>query len=247
MLIKKTNIYDKGTIDLKHNITPVSKKKYIESESQMDYAPLESHETDTHLIEDADRQADEIINAANDEAQRIIEEANASQDELKMKAVEDGIEEGKKIGEEQINESISSAFETLNNAIKERKKIIKDSEPEIARLSLKIAEEIIRREVGQDKEIIMNIIIDALSKISDRENVIIRVNNDDSEYIKKNKDKISGMLDGIKNISIMEDLNIESGGCVIETNLGYIDARINTRLALIESAMKKVENSSESK
>ena len=88
----------------------------------------------------------------------------------------------------------------------------------------------------------MNIITDSLSKISDRENIIIRINKDDAEYLKKNKDKISSLLDGVKNISILEDPNIESGGSVIETNLGYIDARISTRLSLIEQAMKKVEN-----
>lgn len=242
MLIKKTNIFDKGTIDLKQNIQAVFPGKHADNESAGAYIPRGTHELDSHMLEDANAQADEIIAAANDEAQRIIEEANASQEEIKRKATEDGMDEGKKIGEEQINESISSAFETLNSAIKERKRIIKDSEPEIARLSLKIAEQIIRKEVSQDKEIIMNIITDSLGKISDRENVIIRVNNEDSEYIKKNKDKISGMLDGVKNISIIEDPNIEPGGCVIETNLGYIDARINTRLSLIEAAMKKVEN-----
>ena len=48
------------------------------------------------------------------------------------------------------------------------------------------------------------------------------------------------MLDGVKSFSIIEDSNIEPGGCVIETNLGFIDARIATKLKSIEEALKKV-------
>ncbi|MEK7375983.1 MAG: FliH/SctL family protein, partial [Candidatus Margulisiibacteriota bacterium] len=73
------------------------------------------------------------------------------------------------------------------------------------------------------------------------ENIIIKVNREDAEQLKQNKEKIAGLVDGVKNLSIIEDSQIEPGGCIIETNLGYVDARISTKLSLIEQQMKRVE------
>ena len=54
------------------------------------------------------------------------------------------------------------------------------------------------------------------------------------------------MLDGVKSFSILEDSGIEPGGCVIETNLGFIDAKISTKLKSIEEALRKVSTEEES-
>jgi flagellar biosynthesis/type III secretory pathway protein FliH len=46
----------------------------------------------------------------------------------------------------------------------------------------------------------------------------------------------------VKSFSIIEDANIEPGGCIIETNLGFIDARIATKLKSIEEALQRVSS-----
>lgn len=249
-IIKKTNTFEKGTINLKHEV-----KDFIPHEEKRVEMPVpqaefqispEMQEINEQMLEDSRFEAEKIISDAHDEAAKIIEEANLRADEIRQKSVQEGIEKGIKQGEEQVTDTMSSALETLNEAVKERKKIIKDSEAELVRLAIKIAEHVIHKEVTVDKEIVMSIIADALGKMSDRENIIIRVSKEDAEYVKKFKDKIAGMMDGVKSISIIEDSFMEPGGCVIETNLGYVDARIATKISLIEQAMKKVEKPSDS-
>jgi flagellar biosynthesis/type III secretory pathway protein FliH len=90
------------------------------------------------------------------------------------------------------------------------------------------------------RDVCLNIVAEAIARVSDREQIIVRVNRDDAEYLKRYKDRLSGMLDGVKSFSIIEDNNVEPGGCVIETNLGFIDAKIGTKIKSIESALKKV-------
>lgn len=180
------------------------------------------------------KEAENIVKKAEQEAQKIREEAR-----------QEGIKLGKEEGKKEYEDKIKEALEVLNKAVKERKKIIKDSESEILRLSLKAAEQIIRSEVSLHRDVCLNIVSEAISRVSDREQIIVRVNREDSEYIKKFKDRLTSMLDGVKSFSVLEDSSVEPGGCVIETNLGYVDARISTKIKALAEAFKKVEEKEE--
>lgn len=177
------------------------------------------------------------IPKAKDAAEKIIDQAYLEAENIREQAKEEGRLEGR----DEAATNIAEALETLNQATKERKRIIKDAEPEILRLSLKVAEQIIRSEVSLHRDVCLNIVSEAIGRVSDREQILIKVNREDAEYLKRYKDRLTGMLDGVKSFSIIEDANVEAGGCVIETNLGFIDARISTKLQSIEEALKKVE------
>ena len=181
-----------------------------------------------------------------EKAREIIEQARQESERIKQAVRAEGIEEGKKEGLAQVADQVHEAAETLNQAVKGRKKIIKDAESEILRLALKVAEQVIRSEVTMHRDVILNIVSEALGRVSDRETVIIKAHRDDVEHIKKYKDRLAGIVDGVKNFSILEDSQVEPGGVVIETNLGYVDARISTKLKAIEEALKKLEEKEES-
>jgi flagellar assembly protein FliH len=48
------------------------------------------------------------------------------------------------------------------------------------------------------------------------------------------------MLEGVKSVQVSEDSSVDSGGCVIETDFGEIDARISSQLAELESEILEV-------
>lgn len=254
-LIKRSKIVEKGFVDIGQASPAMSpagsfqeqeedkiipQGGYIEPEISQ---PSDDSANDEERIESAYEKASKIIEQAQSEAQEILENAQSEAESLRQISRSEGLEDGKKEGQDQISEIINQALETLNEAIKQRKKIIKDSESEIVRLSLKIAEQIIHNEVSVNKDAVMNIVAEAINRVSDRENVIVKVNRDDVEYIKKYKDKLSGIVDGVKNLSILEDSQVDPGGCVVETNLGFVDARISTKISLIEQAIGKAQES----
>lgn len=217
-LIKRSQIKESGEVFLKKE--PVK-------------APVSPQINERFMDEDIVRnESENIIAQARVEAERIREEASRA-----------GMEAGRGSASAEIKQKMNDAFETLNQAIKERKKIIKDAEAEILRLALKSAEQIIRSEVSLHRDVCLNIVSEAINRVSDREQVIVRVNREDAEYIKKYKDRLAGIVDGIRSFSILEDNQIEPGGCIIETNLGYVDSRISTKLEAIEAAFNKISES----
>ena len=238
-IIKKTNLFDKGTLDLKQDSLPQAEPPAQDYPSS--YQQEESFGDEEVPQEELESKAQDVLSAARGEADSIVENARQEGQEIIKSSKEQGLEEGRQQGQQQVDDNIKEAMETLNQAVKERKRIIRDAESEILRLSLKIAEQVIRSEVSLHKDVIMNMVAEAINRISDRENIIIKVNREDAEQLKQNKEKIAGLVDGVKNLSIIEDSQIEPGGCIIETNLGYVDARISTKLSLIEQQMKRVE------
>ena len=223
-LIKRDMIEEKGTllIEKKAPLMPPRARIEVVPQPVMPQRPASEAE----------------VKRSKNEAQKIIEAARQESEGIKEEAKEAGRQEGR----QEASSRIEEAMETLNSAVKERKKIISDSENEILRLSLKVAEQIIRSEVSLHRDVCLNIVSEAIARISDREQVIVKVNREDAEYLKRYKDRLAGMLDGVKSFSIIEDANIEPGGCVIETNLGFIDARIATKIKSIEEAFKKVSS-----
>ena len=228
VVIKKNQIEEKGTVTLDKELT-------IEPVPEVEALPQPDLDDVSPIPEDAKHDATKALN----EAEKIIAEAQEKAATIREQAKEAGRQEGR--GEAQAK--ISEALETLNQAIKERKEIVKDSENEILRLAIKVAEQIIRSEVSLHRDVCLNIVSEAIGRISDREQIIVRVNREDAEYLKRYKDRLAGILDGVKSFTILEDSVIEPGGCVIETSLGFIDAKIATKLKSLEEVLNKVAES----
>jgi len=233
-LIKKGHLVENGILYLKEPLLQAGTGTAPSETPEPGISPKLS-------AEELGIEKEELVDYAKNEAEQILHKAMEEAEQIREHAKESGMEEARRVAEETASDKVKEAIDTLNEAVIERKKIIKDAEGEILRLALKVAEQIIKSEVSLHRDVSLNIVSDAISRVSDREQVIIKVNREDIENIKKYKDRIGGMVDGIKSLSIVEDVGVEPGGCVIETNLGYVDARISTKLAAIEEAFRKVK------
>jgi flagellar assembly protein FliH len=234
-LIKKGILTEKGVLVLEEQAPQAETAQTPPEELPETELP------ETLRAEELGIKTEELVDFAKNEAEQIVKKAMEESEQIREHAKESGLEEARRVAEETASDKVKEALETLNQAVIERKKIVKDAEAEILRLALKVAEQIIKSEVSLHRDVSLNIVSDAISRVNDREQVIVKVNREDLEHIKKYKDKIGSIIDGIKSLSIVEDSMVEPGGCVIETNLGYIDARISTKLSAIEEAFRKAK------
>ncbi len=178
-------------------------------------------------------------------------------DELDMQAYQkgfnDGIEKGTKEGEVAGFEHASKKLEPLLDGLQQalmqlgnlRQNTYRIIEQEVVELALAIARKVICREIEVDKEVVVCIAREALSKVEDPGRITIKMNPSDYQFINGTKYQLSEMIGNIDNVTIEPGKNISSGGCVIETNLGEIDARIEQQLQVIEDSFRTaLENTS---
>ena len=64
------------------------------------------------------------------------------------------------------------------------------------------------------------------------------MNPADLRFINETKYQLSNLIDGVNSVTLEAEENIQSGGCVIETDLGEIDARIEKQLQAVEESFQ---------
>jgi flagellar assembly protein FliH len=153
------------------------------------------------------------------------------------KAFEEGIEKGSKKAIEDLQKKGSELIDAIKELTQEKGELINKFEPEILSLSIKIAETIVQCELKQSPEAINNVINEAIRRITDKDRVIIKVNTEDAGAVRKHRDYLHQLMSDIKSLEVEEDQRIEKGGCIIETNLGFIDSSISTKLETIKLAL----------
>ena len=158
-----------------------------------------------------------------------------------------GLAEGQKAGFESAakkNEPVLKSFqEALLQLQNLRQETYQRIEREVVDLALAIARKVICREVELNREVIVCVAREALAKIEDPGKIRIKMNPSDLQFLEEAKYQLSDLIAHIDNATLIAEDSIQSGGCVIETNSGEIDARVEAQLRAIEetfqNALKK--------
>jgi len=194
-------------------------------------------ETERHRAE-----AEREIEKSSFEAEKIILEAEKKVSEIEhdayMKGHEAGREEGYKEGQAEVMRLIDRLGTIVSTAVDIRDEIIKSSEKLMTEMILMISRKVIKDEIVERREVVINNIKEAIKRVKDRDRIDIRVNFADLDMTTAHKDELIKMMESLKKVNIYEDSRVERGGCIIETDVGAIDARISTQLDAIEEAIR---------
>jgi len=176
------------------------------------------------------------------EAEKMIKEAELKVSEIEheayKKGYEAGREEGYKEGQAEVMRLIDRLGTVVSTAVDIRDDIINSSEKLMTDMILMIARKVIKDEIVERREVVINNIKEAIKRVKDRDRIDIRVNFADLDMTTAHKDELIKMMESLKKVNIYEDSRVERGGCIIETDVGAIDARISTQLDAIEEAIR---------
>ena len=182
------------------------------------------------------------IERAKFEAEKMIKEAELKVSEIEheayKKGYEAGREEGYKEGQAEVMRLIDRLGTIVSTAVDIRDEIIRSSEKLMTEMILMIARKVIKDEIVERREVVINNIKEAIRRVKDRDRIDIRVNFADLDMTTAHKDELIKMMESLKKVNIYEDSRVDRGGCIIETDVGAIDARISTQLDTIEEAIR---------
>ncbi len=218
--------------------------KQIEEEGKsLAFAELEKVREDIKIEKERHAaETDRELEKSKFEAEKIILEAEKKVSEIEhdayMKGHEAGREEGYNEGQAEVMRLIDRLGTIVSTAVDIRDDIIKSSEKLMSEMILMISRKVIKDEIVERREVVINNIKESIKRVKDRDRIDIRVNFADLDMTTSHKDELIKMMESLKKVNIYEDSRVERGGCIIETDVGAIDARISTQLDAIEEAIR---------
>lgn len=230
---EKARMYAGAQAEVEKIREDAEKSAFEEVKKKTDQAQLEKRQ--------ADEEVDRLLEQARSEAAQLVEDANRRVAQIEEDARERGHEEGRKQGFEEGKAEVERLVERLhiilNGAIEKRNDIIEEAESQLIDLVLLISQKVVKVISDNQKNVVINNVVQALRKLKSRGNVAIHVNLADLELTTDNVNNFIGMVENVQSITVLEDTTVDRGGCIIETDFGQIDARVSSQLKEIEESI----------
>lgn len=177
-------------------------------------------------VYEASRDARDVVTLAQEKAKQIIEEAEQGRDTIREQARQEGIAQG-----------LAEWNRILARANQKADELSKSWEETMLRLSIRVAEKIVGEQLRLHPETIVEIVREVLKSIRPGKHLTIQVNQAEAHYARARVDRLKEALGTSSEIEIVGSANVAPGGCVIESELGIIDARLETQLKCLEDAL----------
>ncbi|MFA7059735.1 MAG: FliH/SctL family protein [Pedobacter sp.] len=147
-----------------------------------------------------------------------------------LASFDSGLQEGKNLAER----GLLNVFKSLRTAAEDlytlREKVLRESEDELVKLIMMVARKVILREVVQDRRILSDVVQAAIAGLSERDEIIIRLNPDDYALVTTSREDFLRKELLTDRMQLKPDSSVLPGSCKIDTEMGTIDAGIDAQL-----------------
>jgi flagellar assembly protein FliH len=165
-------------------------------------------------------------------APRSPAEALAAAEEQRRAELEATREEafaaGLAAGREEIGPAAAALGAALDELQAERQRTAAAAEKAAAELALQIAEKVLATALEVRPELVLEVVRGALRRLSEPVEAVLLVNPEDAERVREALEGLA--VEHGAALTVRAERRVESGGCLLRTNAGEVDARIGAQL-----------------
>jgi flagellar assembly protein FliH len=151
-----------------------------------------------------------------------------------------GVDQGKAAAiaaqQENVDNAALALKETVEKLVRIRQQDVERMETETVKLALAIARKIIGYETDQGP-VIGHVVRTAMRKVADPRHLTLRLNPKDIDTVRAFQRELLPDDDVGADLGLEADESIGKGGCIIETQLGDVDARIDQQIKIIDALL----------
>jgi type III secretion protein L len=170
-------------------------------------------------------QASALLEDARREAQAVRDSAEAALEAERQRGYAEGTEQARGEAAERMLETVGRTVDYLGQVEDELIGVVMSA---------------VRKLLGthEDVDLIRRLAREALEVVRTQKRVTLRVAPALEEGVRERVADIVGGHGGISLLEIVGDPGLNAGGCVLESELGIVDASVDTQLAALERAMR---------
>lgn len=176
---------------------------------------------------DAKLEGDRLLGEARAQAERELAAAREEAERIRRQAEAEGRERG-----------LGAVTELLVGARAAAARARAGAEAELRVLGVRIAEKILGRELQLDPAAVVDVTAAALRHAGEPRELVVRCAPEDLEALERGKPRLLERCRAARLVRFVADERVARGGCIVETELGVVDARLSTQLDSIERALR---------
>lgn len=166
-------------------------------------------------VHDAKTQAKGMVEEAKAEAQAILERAQIEAEQIKEDARQGGLSQAK-----------LDAAAMLAAAERARNQRLAASDQDLITLALAAAEKIVGQALSLDPAVARGAVQAALAHAPQTQSVTVEVHPADADSVR-----------ALGGITVVENPAIARGGCIVKTEIGTVDAQVQTQIERLRQAL----------
>lgn len=169
---------------------------------------------------------------------KINSQVLARLSEVQQKAYEEGYELGLIEGTEKAFQGAKltliekvNVFEALLKRIEEiRGQLLIDNENELVKLAFLAAKKIALRDIEGNRAAVLELIQNIVGETQEDERVVVRLSTEDNAFLDTLLEKSDKRIESLRRVKFVSDDAIKSGGCLIQTEHGNVNATVEERV-----------------
>ena len=169
-------------------------------------------------------QAQDVLAAARQRAQEMDDAARLAYEEQKIRGYEDGQESCRGEYAEKVLEVALQSVEYIER---------------LEQTIVRVVNEAVSRVIGEldDNERIVRIVRTALASVRNQKRVVVRVATADEKAVSEGLAAMISRTPGTTGfLDVVPDPRLSTGSCILESELGVVDASLETQLRALEKA-----------
>ena len=183
-------------------------------------------------------QAADIVEEARQRAEEIVRRAAIESDAIERHARETGYRDGMAAGTAQARADLSQAMAIVQRAAAASKAthdaLLRGAEREAVELVVEVARQVIGDAIRRDLGLVGTTVRRALDRAGALNVVRIRLHPDDEGQVRATLTEVHGQ---VLPFELLADGVVTVGGCIIDTDAGRIDARLDVQLDQISKLL----------
>lgn len=260
-MISLSNVWKSFAVSSMHEKRLIEPQALIKRQSDIPTEKKRSHEDEASeevrkMLADAESIAEGKIRQALDEIAQLKAQAKQEIDswwveQRELLAAEsesafhkgfeqgwiEGREEGTRRALDECEGRLVEARQVVDLAHSLKDEVIAGAEPFLLELSIQIAKKILQNELAQTPAQILPLIKHCLSRVKEQEHITLSISPDQFEWIIASREELVATLGHHIELKILPDASITSGGCILRSTIGTLDAQLDTQLEELKKTL----------
>ncbi|HSI82144.1 MAG TPA: HrpE/YscL family type III secretion apparatus protein [Candidatus Methylacidiphilales bacterium] len=168
--------------------------------------------------------AEKLLADAHAEAERLRAEAIKVFESEKKRGYEAGLDEGR---EQIATQLMETAMDSVTNMAAMEERIV----DVVVRSLKKILGDM------DNREVVVKVVQRALEMVRNQKQVLLRVSPGDVTSVQERLDELMRRFPAIDVIDVKADSRLKAGGCILETDVGMVEASVDVQVEAIKNAL----------